>query len=172
MQATLPTWLRGLRRCLDILSGGLLALAILVLVLVFCLMNVEIISRSFFGVSTLISDEYSGYGFAFVIMAGLMYAQRSGALLSVEFGERLMSRRMRAISLCLASVASLAATSLAAVAGYRTWALSWLFNSTSNFASSTPLWLPQIVVPIGLALLALSFAEEFMTRAWIATREV
>jgi TRAP-type C4-dicarboxylate transport system permease small subunit len=170
--ATLPSWLRGLRRCLDFISGGLLALAMLVLLLVFCLMNVEIISRSLFGVSTLISDEYSGYGFAFVIMAGLMYAHRSGALLRVEFGAGLMTRRMRAVSLCLASLASLAATGLAAVAGYRTWALSWLFDSTSNFASSTPLWLPQIAVPIGLALLALSFTEEFLTRAWIAAREV
>ena len=169
--ATLPPWLRGLRRGLDLLSVGLLGLAMLVLALVFSLMNIEIVSRSAFGVSTLISDEYGGYGFAFVVMAGLMYAHRSGALLSVEFGGTLMGRRTRAVSLCLASLASLAATGLAAVAGYWTWSLSWLFDSASGFASSTPLWLPQIAVPIGLGLLALSFAEEFLTRAWIAARE-
>lgn len=169
-QAALPSWLRGLRRGLDIVAGGLLALAMLVLVLVFGLMNVEIVSRSLFGVSTLVSDEYSGYGFALLIMAGLMYAHRAGALLQVEFGGRLMGRRTRSVSLALASLASLAAAGLAAVSGYRTWALSWLFDSTSNFASSTPLWLPQLVVPVGLALLALSFAEEFLTRAWIAAR--
>jgi len=169
--AVLPPWLRSLRRGLDLLSAGLLGSAMLVLALVFCLMNVEIVTRSAFGVSTLISDEYGGYGFAFVIMAGLMYAHRSGALLRVEFGASLMGRRVRAVSLCLASLASLAATGLAAVAGYWTWSLSWLFGSTSSFASSTPLWLPQIAVPIGLALLALSFAEEFLTRAWIAARE-
>lgn len=168
---TLPSWLRGLRRCLDLLSGGLLALAMLVLILVFCLMNVEIASRSLFGISTLVSDEYSGYGFAFIIMAGLMYAHRTGALLRVDFGAQLMTPRVRAVSLCLAGLASLVATGLAAFAGYRTWALSWLFDSTSNFASGTPLWLPQIVVPIGLAVLALSFAEEALTWAWTATKE-
>lgn len=167
---TLPAWLRGLHKALDIIAGILLILAMVVLVLVFCLMNVEIISRSLFGVSTMISDEYGGYGFAFVIMAGLMYAQRSGALLSVEFGEEFMGPRLRAVSLCLASLVSIAATGFAAFAGWRTWSLSWLFDSTSNFVSSTPLWLPQIVVPIGMALLALSFAEEFALRALIALK--
>lgn len=171
-QAALPPWLRGLRHGLDVVAGGLLAVAMLVLVLVFALMNVEILSRSLFGISTLVSDEYSGYGFALLIMAGLMYAHRAGALLHVEFGARLMGRRSRAVSLCLASLASLAAVGLAAVSGYRTWALSRLFESTSSFASETPLWLPQIAVPIGLALLALSFAEEFLTRAWVAARDL
>lgn len=169
-QAALPSWLRGLRRGLDLVAAGLLAAAMLALVLVFGLMNLEIVSRSLFGVSTLVSDEYSGYGFAFLVMAGLMYAHRAGALLHVEFGARLMGRRARAASLALASLASLAAVGLAAVSGYRTWALSRLFESTSSFASETPLWLPQAVVPVGLGLLALSFAEEFLSRAWIALR--
>lgn len=162
--AALPPWLRGLRRGLDLLSGALLVIAMVVLAMVFVLMNVEIISRSVFGVSTLISDEYGGYGFALVISAGLMYAHRTGALLSVDFGAGLMGRRARLVSLFLASLASFAAACFAGYAGYKTWALSWLFDSTSAFASSTPLWLPQIVVPIGFALLALSFGEEALTR--------
>ncbi|MDR9437984.1 MAG: TRAP transporter small permease [Halomonas sp.] len=164
LQAALPKWLRGLQRALDIVAGGLLAVAIVVLILVLCLMNIEIFSRTLFGESTLVADEYAGYGFALVIMAGLTYAHRSGALLHVEFGRRLMGRRTRAISLALASVVSLSASGFAAFVGYKTWALSWLFGSTSAFSSDTPLWIPQAAVPIGFSILALSFAEEFLRR--------
>lgn len=170
LQAALPKWLRGLRRALDIVAGGLLVVAIVVLVLVFCLMNVEIFSRTLFGVSTLVADEYAGYGFALVIMAGLTYAHRSGALLHVDFGRRLMGRRTRAVSLALASVVSLVASGFAAYVGFKTWALSWLFGSTSAFSSDTPLWLPQAAVPIGFSILALSFAEEFLRRTMLALR--
>jgi len=170
LQAALPRWLRGLQRALDIVAGGLLAVAIVVLILVFCLMNVEIFSWTLFGESTLVADEYAGYGFALVIMAGLTYAHRSGALLHVEFGRQLMGRRTRAISLALASVVSLAASGFAAYVGYKTWALSWLFGSTSAFSSDTPLWLPQAAVPIGFSILALSFAEEFLRRTTIALK--
>lgn len=169
-RAALPRWLRGLARVLDLAAGALLAVAIVVLVLVFCLMNVEIFSRTVLGVSTLISDEYAGYGFAFVIMTGLTYAHRSGALLHVDFGKRLMGRRTRLSSLALASVTSLVASCFAAYVGYKTWALSLLFESTSAFASETPLWIPQAVVPIGFGILALSFAEEFLSRSILALR--
>lgn len=169
-RAALPTWLRGLRRGLDLVAAALLLVAMAVLVLVFGLMNVEIVSRTLFGVSTLIADEYGGYGLALVIMAGLTYAHRSGALLHVDFGRRLMGRRTRAVSLSLASALSFAAACFAAYVGYKTWALSLLFGSTSAFSSGTPLWLPQGAVPLGFAILALSFAEEFLSRAMIAGR--
>lgn len=169
-RAALPTWLRGLGRALDLAAGALLAAAIVVLVLVLCLMNVEIFGRTLFGVSTLVSDEYAGYGFAFVIMTGLTFAHRSGALLHVDFGKRLMGRRTRQVSLAFASFMSLFASAFAAYVGYKTWALSLLFESTSAFASETPLWIPQAVVPIGFGILALSFAEEFLSRTILALR--
>lgn len=168
--AVLPIWLRGLRRALDVMAGGLLVVSIAVLGLIFCLMNVEIFSRTLFGVSTLVADEYAGYGFALVIMAGLTYAHRSGALLHVDIGRRLMGRQTRALSLAFASLASLVVACFAAYVGYSTWALSWLFESTSAFSSGTPLWLPQAAVPVGFSILALSFAEEFLSRTILTLR--
>ncbi len=164
--ALLPAWLRGLRRLLDLISQVLLAIAIVVLVLIFVLMNTEIVTRYLFGASTLIADEYTGYGFAIVILSGLMYAHRSGALLRVDFGVNLLGSGWRTGALVLASLASLALASFSAYAGYRAWALSWLFNSSSSFTSATPLWIPQIAMPIGFVLLAVSFAEEAVSRLY------
>lgn len=164
--ASLPAWLRGLRRALDLVSQVLLGIAILVLVLIFALMNTEIVTRYVFGRSTLIADEYTGYGFAILILAGFMYAHRTGALLRVDFGVNLLRGRWRTGSLVLASVASAGLATFSAYAGYRAWALSWLFNSSSSFTSATPLWIPQIAMPIGFALLAASFAEEAVSRLY------
>lgn len=170
VRAVLPLWLRGLRRTLDIAAAALLTVAILVLVLVFVLMNVEIFSRTVMGVSTLIADEYAGYGFALTVMAGLTWTHRSGALLRVDFGVDRMGPRLRAVSLALASLVSAAAAGFAAYVGYKTWALSWLFDSASAFSSNTPLWLPQAAVPLGFGILALSFAEELLSRSFLAMR--
>lgn len=164
--ALLPLWLRGVRWALDAAAHVLLGVAILVLVLIFALMNTEIVTRYVFGRSTLIADEYTGYGFAVLILAGFMYAHRSGALLRVDFGVNLLRGRWHTGSLVLASVASAGLAAFSAYAGYRAWALSWLFNSSSSFTSATPLWIPQIAMPIGLALLALSFAEEAVSRLY------
>lgn len=43
--------------------------------------------------------------------------------------------------------------------------LSWLFGSTSNFASQTPLVIPQVALPFGMALLFLSFLDEVLRNA-------
>jgi len=165
-QLALPPWLRRLGAALDYVAMVLLGLAIVVLALIFCLMNIEIIARSLFGLSTQLSDEYGGYGFAVVICMGLMYAHRSDALLNVDFGLAIMPVRLRVLANGLASLGSLLATGFAAYAGYSLWSFSWMFDSTSAFTSETPLWLPQVVIPIGFGLLSLSFLEEFMRRIW------
>ncbi len=170
--AALPRWLRGLRRGLDLVAGGLLALAMAVLAMVFVLMNVEILSRTLLGVSTLVADEYAGYGFALTITAGLTYAHRSDALLRVDFGIDRMPRWLRAVSLGLASLLGFTAAGFAAYVGYKVWALSWLFDSASAFASSTPLWLPQAAIPLGFGVLALSFAEDFLSRFFQVARGI
>lgn len=168
--AALPSWLRGLRHTLDVAAAVFMAVAILVLVLVFCLMNVEIFSRTLKGVSTLIADEYAGYGFALTIMAGLTWTHRSGGLLRVDFGVDRMRPRARRVSLALASLVSALAAAFVAYVGYKTWALSWLFGSASAFASNTPLWVPQTALPLGFGFLALSFAEDLLSRSFHAMR--
>lgn len=170
IRAALPWWLRSLRHGLDLVAAALIAAAMTVLAGIFALMNLEIFARTILGRSTLIADEYAGYGFAFIIMAGLIFAHRSGALLNVDAAVRRFEPRWRAGALTLASLVSLALCAFSAYAGYKLWGLSYLFGSTSAFASDTPLWIPQLVVPVGFALLSLSFTEEFCSRAMLAAK--
>src|SRR3546814_5070904 len=50
-QPALPPWLRRLGAALDYVAMVMLGLAIIVLALLFCLMNTEILARSLFGLS-------------------------------------------------------------------------------------------------------------------------
>ena len=163
----LPAWLALLGRVLDVLAKGLLAIALIVLAGIFLLMNAEIAVRYLLGRSTLIADEYAGYGFAIVVFAGLMYAHRSNALLRVELGLRVMQGRTRMVALVLAALVSALLAAFSAYVGYRTFGLSWRFNSTSAFTSQTPLWLPQLAMPVGFVLLAVSFLEEAVRRLYV-----
>lgn len=160
-----PAWARALRRTLDALAFAALIVAGATLVGVLVLMNVEIVVRYLFGSSTLIADEYAGYGLAVAVLMGFVYAHRRNALLRVDIAaERLAGRRAGQAVLGLAALLSLALAVFSAYAGYKTLALSLLFQSTSAFASETPLWIPQLVMPVGFGLLALSFAEEALRR--------
>ncbi|MCF3935482.1 TRAP transporter small permease [Acuticoccus sp. M5D2P5] len=157
-----PRWARGLRRGLDAVAIVALWIAGLTLVAILVVMNVEIVVRYLFGTSTLISDEYAGYGFVVMILTGLIYAHRRRALLRVDFALSRLKGRAGRILLGITALFSTVLAIFSAYAGYKTFALSFLFNSTSSYASETPLWIPQSVLPIGFALLALSFAEEAM----------
>lgn len=160
----LPRWLAVLGQALDHLATACLWLAMLVLALTLVLMNVEIATRYLLGSSTLIADEYGGYGFCITVMAGLLYAHRRNALLRVDFAVARLRGRARGVVLALGAALSAGLALVTAYAGYQAWSLSWLFASTSAFASETPLWIPQAAVPLGMGLLALSFVEEMLRR--------
>lgn len=150
---------------LDRLGDTLSAVARYMLLAILVLINVEVAGRYAFGYSTLISDEYSGYMFTWVLMFGFLYAQRNGHFLRVSMLRlRLPPRGRHALD---AFSAALGAT-LSAIVGFGTWkmvSLSWLFGSTSNFASQTPLVIPQVALPFGMALLFLSFLDEVLRNA-------
>lgn len=159
-----PSWARHIRRTLDAAALAALLLACAILVAILVLMNVEIVSRYLFGVSTLIADEYAGYGFAVLILLGFTYAHRRGAFLRVDLAATYLRGSIGRPVYSMGALLSMGLALFSLYVSYRTFALSWLFGSTSSFVSETPLWIPQAVLPAGFFLLALSFAEEAIRR--------
>lgn len=129
----------------------------LLLVAMALLIGVEILVRTLGGKSTMISDEYSGYLFVWITMIGFARALQMGAFLRVDNLVQLMSARGRA----LADVVSAAAGVLvSAVCTYSTgvlWLGSFRLGTVSIQPSATPLYLPQLILPLGMALLALLY---------------
>lgn len=157
-------WL-SLGRGLDRLGDYFLIAAATMLLLMLALLGVEIFDRAVLKSSTQIADEYSGYLFTWATMLCFLYAQRSGRLLRVEVLRNRMSPKGKA---CADSAADLLAAVLCGVLVYATWATfrgSLQFGSVSIQPSQTPLAYPQIMMPVGLGILGLSFLHSGLSLA-------
>lgn len=135
----------------DFSGAMLVAMAVLI--------NIEVVARYGFNISTLIADEYGGYLFVWMTLLGFAHALRSGQFLRVEaVVVRLGPRRRAACDLASAIVGM-------AVAGIATWSslqlfmTSWRFGTVSIQPSATPLWIAQIAVPVGLAWVTLCYVD-------------
>jgi len=154
--ARTSAWSR-LSALLDRLGGIFIAASAIMLLLMLALMGVEIATRALLHKSTQIADEYAGYLFTWMTMAGFFYAQRSDRFLRVDSLRHRLSPRARA---GVDAATSLLAAVLVAVLLYATWATfrtSLMFDSRSIQPSQTLLWIPQVVMPVGFALLLLAF---------------
>lgn len=133
-------------------AAGLMLVAMVILI------NIEIVARGVFGKSTLLADEYSGYLFVWATLIGFAHALQTGAFLRVEGLIDRLSPRWRAWADVLSAVVGLV---VAAVCTYATGTLvlaSLRYGTVSIQPSATPLWMPQVIMPICFAALVLIYA--------------
>lgn len=129
------------------------------------LIVVDIAARSVFDISLLISDEISGYMLVVMTFFGAADALRHGALLRIEIVLFKLGDRLRA-GLC--AVFDLLALGLTTLVLWQVTALTWSTWTRRMVAPTlleTPLWLPQLAMPIGCALLAFAFLLELRDHA-------
>lgn len=146
-------------RALDRLAAGLLMVSTLMLAAMVVLINVEVAGRYIFGFSTLVADEYAGYLFTWIVLAGFLHALRSDALLRVGIVLDRLSGRPRALLDLVNALLGIVLCAIVAYAAWRTVSTSLLFQTASSHASRTPLWIPQLAMPVGMALLGVGFLE-------------
>lgn len=149
---------------LDKLVDAGLVLAVASVAFMVLLVVVEVIARRFFKVSTQVSVEFSGYLLVSMTFLSLAYVARSDGFLRVEtFYERATGRTKQVIDVAMSAMALLySAVLLHYVAKYvlRTYHLGTL----SVFHSQTPLWIPQVPMAVGLAILFLQQVRQLILR--------
>ncbi|WP_417722578.1 TRAP transporter small permease subunit [Salipiger sp.] len=130
------------------------ALSVVAITLIVC---TEVLLRTGFGISTLISAEFAGYLLAANVYLGLAWTFRDGGFIRVELLHgRLHGRGLAAVNLVLAAVACLVfAIYTRYLAGFVSQ--SYHAGTTSIFITRTPLWIPQLVMPVGAALMTWTF---------------
>jgi len=148
---------------LDRLGGVLVAVSAVLLLAMVVLMGIEIGARGLLRTSTQIADEYAGYLFTWITLCCFVYAQRSDRFLRVDTLRNRLSPRRRAFADAIASLLAAALTAVLVYATGETFRASLLFNTTSLQPSQTPLYLPQIVMPVGLAVLTFAFVHSAVT---------
>ena len=143
-------------------AGGYVSALFMVLIVI--LITVEIFLRTVFNFSTLIADEYSAYFFVAVVMLGLALTLRDEAHIRITLiRPRLSPNGLRIIDILVVLIAvALCSFALyhSAIMVYDTYTL----EMTADSISETPIYLPQIVIPIGFLMFELQLIAIFLRR--------
>lgn len=140
--------------CLWLTCSCLVAMLVMILV--------EVIARSIFNFSLEVVDEVGGYltvAVSFLALAPALArkAFHNVALVHGRLGVRAQAR-WEAFFHLLALAFSLAVTAAMVRFVYR----SWQHGDTASTVMRTPLWIPQSVMVIGMAVLCLLLAAELV----------
>ena len=155
----------ALSKGFDWLGDWFVGLASLLLLAMGLLINVEVFGRYFFNYSTLISDEYSGYLFSWMTLLCFFYALRNDRFLRVDALVHRLRGRLHDATALVTALIGVTMSLILVQATFTMWKTTWMFGSVSLQPSQTPLYLPQIIMPLGFGLLALGYLERMITAA-------
>lgn len=132
------------------------ALCGLSLLAMVALVAVEVVTRNLMGFSFEISDELGGYIIVLISFLSLSVCQVRQTYHHVEFIQHRLPPRARAASRVAFDAVCLA---LCLVLSWQLLRLAWNSWGSEDVAATTlmtPLWLPQALMPLGMAALCVS----------------
>jgi len=136
-------------------AGG--AIAGISILLMSGLILLEILVRSTIGITLFIAEEYSAYLLVIFGTMALAYTLKSEGHIRVELVLSKLSKKNKLIVNFLCSTIGFLVFILIVYQAWNHFHGSWASKETSMYYSKTPLWLPQLPLFIGSALMALQF---------------
>ncbi len=120
------------------------------------LITTEIVARSFFNVSTMIADEYSGYFYLASIFLGLGYTFKEDGHIRINIlTVKLSKASIRYIDI-FAGIITLSLLLFILYFSVKMVIESYSFDMVSETVSETPIYLTQLAIPIGLFMFCLA----------------
>ncbi|CCO23526.1 TRAP transporter small permease subunit [Maridesulfovibrio hydrothermalis] len=157
--------MRAIIKFIEGLSTGGAFLSALGMMFIVVLVVVEIFLRAVLKTSTLVSCEYGGYALVFLILTGLAYTMKEEGLIRINLLTIHFSEKGKRIADIISGIIGAAITTFAlyytTLMVYETWEL----EMTADTIAETPLWIPQLAIPIGMALLLLQIIAFIARRA-------
>lgn len=122
----------------------------------------EIVLRSFFDSSTLVLEEFVGYGLAGVLFLALGQTLRDGAFIRLDLVLAHSGRALRRLLEALSVGATLALMLFLAHYLQRSVLRNWSRSATSVTVAEVPLWIPEGIALLGLGIFILQLAVYFV----------
>ena len=135
------------------------------LVVMLVLIAVDIVTRSLFNFSFEVSDEVGGYMLVAIAFLSLSVCHVNHSFHEVEFVQARLTARGRSLSHLIFGLLSLAACLLLAWQFVRLEMSSWRFGDVAPTYLSTPLWLPQLSMALGMIALCFSLCRTLIAEA-------
>lgn len=131
----------------------------------------EIVSRNLFGVSLQLSEEVAGYLLVAICFLGFVGSYRGGDLMRIEMIYDLIpSHRRMTVDILFDGIALVAIL----IVNFFTIRFVWSSFTRGTVAPTlleTPLWIPQLFMPIGLSILAVALACRMIENTCAMRRE-
>ncbi|WP_157958951.1 TRAP transporter small permease [Salinicola endophyticus] len=146
----------------DVIATGVRCLAGLGLIALVILVSAEIVSRFFFAYSLRVVEELAGYIVVGLTLFGASLAVRKNSLFQVGFLFDALPHGVKRLLNLVYLMLSLA------VCGVLIWYALQLVESSytrGNVAPTflmTPLWMPQLLIPLGLTFIAVFLVERMI----------
>lgn len=122
----------------------------------------EIILRTIFATSTFVLSEFVGYGVAAVTFLSLGYALEHGSLIRVNLLiGRLEGRTLRVFE-CLSALGALFVVSVLIRFFWISVERNWVRGRVSSSIAEVPMWIPEGLVLVGLAVFWLQLVAYFL----------
>lgn len=140
------------------------ALSSVSLVAMIVLIGIEAVVRNVFGGSLEVVDEVGGYLLVVLTFLSMSVAESHGAFHRVELVQARMGPRARLVLQLVFDACALAASVLV------TWQLArlalnaWHSGDVAPTPLQTPLWLPQMSMGIGMALLCVALLRSALAK--------
>ena len=146
-----------MRRLLDRLEEGVIAfLLALMTVITFG----QVIARYVFDYSFVWALELVTFLFAWLIFLGMSYGVRVGSHIGVDALVKALGPRTARIVGAIATLLCIVYSLIGLVGGLRYVSTMHMIGTLAQDLP-IPVWIPQLVLPLGFGLLALRFAEVF-----------
>lgn len=136
------------------LTGVVFLSAIVVLV------TLEVILRYLFNTSTMLADEFSTYLFVGLLYFGSAYALQKDRHIKINIFVSRLSPRYRHSFSRFVAVLNMTVTILLSWRGWNLAVSAFQHNTLAATVMATPLFIPMLIVPLGLTILAIQAVAE------------
>jgi len=143
--------------CFGGLWPGIFFLAAIVV-----LVTLEVILRYVFNTSTLLADEYSAYFFVGLLYFGASYTLREGRHIRITAVTSHLRTRLRHHLYRGWVWVNLPVIGLLAWRGWHYVLESYRWETVSATVVTTPMWIPRLLVALGLTVMALQALAEVL----------
>ncbi len=154
------------------LYNGVETIASVAIVIMVCLVVLEVLLRSTIGFSFGFVDELVSYLVVFITFFGVCVTFRSRALFKVEMFYAKLSTTSRKVMDIFHSILSLGLCGILIYYAFFLISSSYTRGTISQSKLETPLYIPQLIIPVGLIVLVifiLDFVRERLCAAKSAT---
>jgi len=134
------------------------------MIFIVALILIEIFLRTFFHTSTLISDEYSAYFFVVVVMLGLAYTFKDEGHIRITIIPGKLNPKLNKILDIICLLIALALTVFMFYYSMKMVIDTRSLDMRADSIAETPVYIPQIALPVGYFLFILSIIGKIMRR--------